>query len=68
MSRTATKAPTRLGIMDAALQLRVSYDVVRRLVLVGEIEGGKDEHGRWYVDPSSLDAYRRNSATEPQAS
>jgi hypothetical protein len=64
MPRAATKAPTRLGIMEAALQLRVSYDVLRRMVLVGQLEGGKDEHGRWYVDASSLDEYRRTSATE----
>lgn len=68
MPRAATKAPSRLGIMDAALQLRVSYNVVRRMVLVGQLEGGKDEHGRWYVDAPSLDEYRRNSATESQAS
>lgn len=68
MPRAATKTPTRLGIMEAALQLRASYDVVRRMVLVGQLEGGKDEHGRWYVDASSLEAYRRNSATESQAS
>lgn len=68
MPKAATKTPTRLGMMDAALQLRVSYDVVRRMVLVGQLEGGKDEHGRWYVEASSLDEYRRNSATESQAS
>jgi hypothetical protein len=68
MPRAATKAPARLRIMDVALQLRVSYDVVRRMVLVGQLEGGKDEHGRWYVEPSSLDEYRRNSATESHAS
>ena len=53
--------------MDAALQLRISYDVVRRMVLVGQLEGGKDEHGRWYVNASSLDEYRRNSAADSQA-
>ena len=63
-TKTATKVPARLGIMDVALQLRVSYDVVRRMVLVGQLEGGKNEHGRWYVDASSLDEYRRTSATE----
>ena len=68
MPRASTKAPTRLKIMDVALQLRVSYDVVRRMILVGELEGGKDEHGHWYVDPSSLAEYRRNSATETAAS
>jgi hypothetical protein len=67
-SATTAKTPARLTIMDAALRLRLSYDVVRRMVLVGELEGGKGDTGRWYVEASSVEAYRRNSATETAAS
>jgi hypothetical protein len=69
MTTTATERgmPARLSIMDTALRLRRSYDVVRRMVVLGQLEGGKDSSGRWYVVASSVDEALRNAGAETQA-
>jgi hypothetical protein len=44
----------RIPIADAALQLRCTYHVVRRMVLMGELKGGRDSMGHFYVERDDL--------------
>ncbi len=39
----------RLSIAQAALRLGLTYQQVRAKLLAGELEGGEDERGRFYV-------------------
>lgn len=39
----------RIPLAEAAFRLRLSYHQVRTLVLRGELEGGHDESGHWFV-------------------
>lgn len=49
---------TQRRISDVAMQLRLSYDQTRRLLLTGELEGGRDRDGNLYIEQRSLDEYR----------
>jgi len=42
-------------LSDAALRLGLTYHQVRQKVFQGELRGGRDEHGRFYVDGAELD-------------
>ena len=44
----------RRTIAQAAHRLGLSYDQVRRLLLRGDLEGGQDDEGKWYVSELSL--------------
>jgi len=51
-----------ISIADAAVRLRLSYNQVFRLVLVGELQG--ERHGpRWFVSASSVERFLETSAT-----
>ena len=39
----------RLSIAQAALRLGLTYQQVRAKLLAGELEGGEDDRGRFYV-------------------
>jgi len=39
----------RLSIAQAALRLGLTYQQVRAKLLAGELEGGEDDKGRFYV-------------------
>jgi hypothetical protein len=43
-------------LADAALQLELTYQKARGRVLSGELRGGRDAFGRWYVEAKSLAA------------
>jgi hypothetical protein len=59
---TPEVVPARLSIMDTALRLRRSYDVVRRMVVLGQLDGGKDDRGRWYVYADAVERAVRDAA------
>ena len=46
---------SRIPIADACLRLRQTYHQVRALLFKGEVKGGKDEFGRFYVDRAALE-------------
>jgi predicted site-specific integrase-resolvase len=48
-----------IPLSAAALRLGVDYQTVRRLVLRGLVRGGRDEHGRYFVDETDLGRYAR---------
>jgi hypothetical protein len=49
MALTSDRQPSTVSVMQAAIRLRLSYDVVRRLVVLGRLDGGQDSRGRWFV-------------------
>ena len=49
----------RVSLAEAALRLRLTYHQVRALVLRGQLKGGRDDLGRFYVDARDLDRARR---------
>jgi hypothetical protein len=50
----ATDASTEVSLPIAAMRLRVSGEVARRMVLRGELEGRLEE-GRWRVAVASVE-------------
>jgi hypothetical protein len=48
-----------ISVSDAALKLGVSYWRARDMLLRGDLQGGKDERGRYYVDQTSLNRMRK---------
>ena len=61
-----TREKSEVPLTMAAARLRVSYNVVLRLVLRGEIDGRKDDRGRWMVSVRTLDAW--SARTKPWVS
>jgi hypothetical protein len=47
----------------AALMLRKTYHRVRELVMRGELPGGRDARGHWYVERSALERINEGSPT-----
>jgi hypothetical protein len=47
--------PKTVPLVDAALRLGRSYNVTLRLVLTGQLAGGRDERRQWYVTEESLE-------------
>jgi hypothetical protein len=45
----------RLPLSEAALRLTLDYQQCRRLVLTGQLPGGRDEFGRLFVYASAVD-------------
>ena len=41
--------PKKTPLVTAALALGLSYHRLRNQVLRGQVHGGQDEFGRWYV-------------------
>ena len=53
-----------LSLARAALRLSLTYHQVRALVLKGELRGGQDDNGRFYVEAADLDRHiARRSGT-----
>lgn len=50
----------RIGLARGALMLQRSYHQVMRLVMVGAIKGGQDEHGRWWADAEDVARFERD--------
>jgi len=48
-----------LSLADAALRLRLTYHQARALLLRGELKGGRDDMGRYYVEARSVGRYAR---------
>lgn len=46
--------PTRLPLSEAALRLNLDYQQCRRLLLTGQLPGGRDEFGRLFVLASAV--------------
>ena len=44
----------KLSIAQAGTALRRSYNQILRLLMLGQLKGGQDEHGRWYVDADDV--------------
>jgi hypothetical protein len=44
-----------IPVAQAAIQLRLSYNQVRRLLAIGEIEGGFDPRVGYYVSAAALE-------------
>lgn len=45
----------RLPLSEAALRLNLDYQQCRKLVLTGQLPGGRDEFGRLFVLASAVD-------------
>lgn len=58
----------RVPLSVAGLKLRLSYWGVRNLVMRGEIEGARDEYGRWFVDREALEEAMRARGLSPSSS
>jgi len=43
-----------MKLVDAARELRLSYNQVHRLVLIGDLESEQDETGHWFVSKRSV--------------
>ena len=58
------KNPDTITLATAARLLSVSYQAARNLLLRGQVDGGRDEHGHWWVKARSVQRYaqRRMSA------
>ena len=52
----------RIPLADAALRLSLTYHQVRALVLRGALKGGRDEHGRFYVDADDVRRFLRRKS------
>ena len=44
----------RIPLSEAALRLGLTYHQVRQRVLRGELPGGRDQYGRFYVEADAL--------------
>ncbi|MDQ2889968.1 MAG: hypothetical protein M3R65_05365 [Gemmatimonadota bacterium] len=55
----------RLSSVQAALRLRLSYQQVRAQLLAGEIEGGEDERGRFFVTIGDSKGEDSQAAVKP---
>lgn len=61
---------TRVPLAEAALQLKRTYHQVLALVLRGDLAGGRDRFGHWYVKAAALRrlrAARGSKAGQPIA-
>jgi hypothetical protein len=54
----------RIPLAEAAFCLKLTYHQVRALVLRGDLEGGQDELGHWFVTREGL---QRLAATSGSA-
>jgi hypothetical protein len=45
---------TRIPLSEAALRLGLTYHQVRERVFRGELAGGRDQNGRFYVEADAL--------------
>ena len=52
-----------MTVTDAAHRLARSYNQTMRLVLRQELQGRRDERGRWLVTTESVERYQRARAT-----
>lgn len=46
----------RIPLSEAAIRLGLTYHQVRQRVFRGELPGGRDEFGRFYVDGEAVEA------------
>jgi hypothetical protein len=53
----------RIDLVSAAARLRISWHTAYRLVLTGVLDGER-LGGRWYVDPRSVERFRKISNKE----
>ncbi len=54
MKRSSTAADA-IPLSRAAIALKRDADAVRRMVQRGDLAGGQDAKGRWYVNRRALD-------------
>ena len=57
-----------LRLTDAGHKLGLSYNATLRLVLTGELQGGRDKAGRWVAEATAVEAMaraRQRVATAP---
>lgn len=47
----------QLSLARAALRLNLTYHQVRALVLRGDLKGGQDDSGRFYVESAAVERY-----------
>jgi hypothetical protein len=55
-----------VSLAEAALALGLTYHQVRALVLRGELRGGRDRSGRYYVETTALRAMVRRQRRSPR--
>ena len=48
-------APKEVSLPVAAFKLGVSYEVAKRRLFTGELEGRQDHNGKWLVDVASVE-------------
>lgn len=53
----------QVPLSEAALRLGIDYHQCRRMLLRGDLSGGRDEFGRLYVDRRSVDAVKSKPRT-----
>jgi hypothetical protein len=53
----------RIPITEAALRLSLSYQQVRHRILTGQLRGGRDQFGRFYVEAAEIERLLRQAAT-----
>jgi hypothetical protein len=53
----------QLSLARAALRLSLTYHQVRALVLRGDLRGGQDASGRFYVEAEDVERYLAHGGT-----
>lgn len=57
----------RVPITEAAIRLSMTYHQVRNQLLRGELKGGRDEFGRFYVDFEDIKRKQRQQRSRARA-
>ena len=52
-----------LSLARAALRLSLTYHQVRAMLLRGELRGGQDDNGRFYVDAADVERFRSSASS-----
>ncbi len=56
-----------LPLAQAGLLLRRTYHQIRAMLLRGELRGGRDAMGRYYVEADAVRQYRRRTGKESRS-
>jgi len=54
----------RMTVGQAAIALSLSYNQVQRRVMIGELTGGLDDRGRWWVDARAVERESKHRRAE----
>jgi hypothetical protein len=50
-------------LVDAALRIGRSYNATMRLILLRQLDGGRNDHGQWFVTEKSIKEFLEAQST-----